>query len=341
MATVYSDDGKYYTSGGRRYEASSGREVDANGSFVNLTASEQNAADVQFSLDNTDPSYFYEKENADFNVGRAIRDGSLQLNINIPENFDNLNNNAVCTPRYTNQMENIKTPPTNSNLINDNESQDLRIILVHSSDTSYTLSDTPIFLNESIPDNNNNETIERENEEGSSNRKLTDDEFDDMMSSINYWIDEGFIHVGCDAAWNPPTRDKDYKVNSRICGNVFYDGTKLPVDKIDWTGLKIAEDYYVTLQLLTMGYQNKISLKYRVDPHETQSKGGCSTFRSLDLHNDSMKQLQQKFPSFVKLKEKVAKNSGEWSNKVKLAAVIQWKKAYQSSQVNTLDAFMT
>ena len=137
------------------------------------------------------------------------------------------------------------------------------------------------------------------------------------------------------------TRDKDYKVNSRICGNVFYDGTKLPIDKIDWTGLKIAEDYYVTLQLLTMGYQNKISLKYRVDPHETQSKGGCSTFRSLDVHNDAMKQLQQKFPSFVKLKEKVAKNSGEWSNKVKLAAVIQWKKAYQSSQVNTLDAFMT
>ena len=180
----------------------------------------------------------------------------------------------------------------------------------------------------------------RENEEGSSNRKLTDDEFDNMMSEMNYWIDEGFIHVGCDAAWNPPTRDKDYKVNSRICGNVFYDGTKLPIEKIDWTGLKIAEDYYVTLQLLTMGYQNKISLKYRVDPHETQSKGGCSTFRSLDVHNDAMKQLQQKFPSFVKLKEKVAKNSGEWSNKVKLAAVIQWKKAYQSSQVNTLESFM-
>ena len=54
-----------------------------------------------------------------------------------------------------------------------------------------------------------------------------------------------------------------------------------------------------------------------------------------------MKQLQKKFPSFVKLKEKVAKNSGEWSNKVKLAAIIQWKKAYESSQVNTLDAFMT
>ena len=82
------------------------------------------------------------------------------------------------------------------------------------------------------------------------------------------------------------------------------------------------------------------SLKYRVDPHETQSKGGCSTFRSLDLHNESMKQLQQKFPSFVKLKEKIAKNSGEWSNKIKLAAIIQWKKAYQSSQTNNLEGFM-
>ena len=88
-----------------------------------------------------------------------------------------------------------------------------------------------------------------------------------------------------------------------------------------------------------MGYQNKISLKYRVDPHETQSKGGCSTFRSLNVHNESMKLLQQKFPSFVKLKEKVAKNSGEWSNNY--WSVIQWKKApYQSSQVNTLESFM-
>ena len=39
----------------------------------------------------------------------------------------------------------------------------------------------------------------RENEEGSSNRKITDDEFDNMMFEINHWIDEGFIHVGCDA----------------------------------------------------------------------------------------------------------------------------------------------
>ena len=66
--------------------------------------------------------------------------------------------------RKTNQIENVKTLPTNSGLINDNQSQVSHIILVHSSDTSYTLSDTPVFLSKSILDNNNYGTIERDNE---------------------------------------------------------------------------------------------------------------------------------------------------------------------------------
>ena len=43
---------------------------------------------------------------------------------------------------------------------------------------------------------------------------------------------------------------------------------------------------------------------------------------------------------FVKLKEKV-QNSGLWKGQKRIAGIIQWKKAYQSSQVNTLDEFMT
>ncbi len=180
----------------------------------------------------------------------------------------------------------------------------------------------------------------RDDEEGPSNSKLSDTQFDDMIAEFNSWMDDGYIHCGADASWNPPTRDKDNKDNGRICGNVFYDGTKLPVNDIDWTGLQIAEDYYVTLQLLTMGYPNKISYRNRVNPNETQAKGGCSTFRTLEVHNESMKELQKKYPQFVKLREKIAKNSGEWSNQVKLAATISWKEAYKSSQVSTLDQFM-
>ena len=155
------------------------------------------------------------------------------------------------------------------------------------------------------------------------------------------WIDEGYIHVACDVCWNPPTRNVEYKVNSRITNNIFYDGTRLPIEKIDWTSLDIAEDYYVNLQLLTMGYENKVSLMYRTNPSATQAKGGCSTFRTLDVHNECMKKLRDKFPNFVELREKITKNSGEWSDKPRLAATISWKKAYQSSQINTLEQFFS
>ena len=180
----------------------------------------------------------------------------------------------------------------------------------------------------------------RENEDGPSNRSLTNDEFDGMMSLFNSWMDEGFTFVGSDAACNPPTRDKDYRTNSRLSGNVFY-SEKLPVSDIDWLSLPISEDYHVALQLLTMGYQNRVSLKYRIDPGTTQAAGGCSTTRTLEVHNKSLEQLREKFPQFVKLREKVAKNSGEWSGKTKLAATISWKRAYESSQISNLEEFFT
>ena len=53
-----------------------------------------------------------------------------------------------------------------------------------------------------------------------------------------------------------------------------------------------------------------------------------------------MKDLQSKFPNFVALKEKIQK-SGPWKNKPKLSATISWKKAYASSQVNTLEEFFS
>ena len=171
----------------------------------------------------------------------------------------------------------------------------------------------------------------RANEDGPSNRSLTDDEFDLMINLFDSWMDEGFTFVGADAAWNPPTRDKDFRTNSRLSGNVFY-SEKLPVDKLDWLGLSVSEDYYVSLQLLTQSYQNRVSLKYRINPGITQSAGGCSIQRTLKSHNDCLVKLKDTFPEFIKIREKVAKNSGEWSGKIKLAATISWKKAYLSSQ---------
>ena len=45
------------------------------------------------------------------------------------------------------------------------------------------------------------------------------------------------------------------------------------------------------------------------------------------------------FVNSVTSQEKKQK-SGPWKDMIKLSATISWKKAYQSSQVNTLESFM-
>ena len=69
MATVYSEDGKYYTSGGITFESASGREVDANGNFVNLTSSERNnAKSLKTEITNEN------KNNNDENLKKEIKE---------------------------------------------------------------------------------------------------------------------------------------------------------------------------------------------------------------------------------------------------------------------------
>ena len=84
----------------------------------------------------------------------------MRLNINILENFDDFQDLSINTPNYADQMENVGSLPMNSDQINRNEPEESRVILVHSLDMSYTPSDTPIFLNESIPNTHNRMPID-------------------------------------------------------------------------------------------------------------------------------------------------------------------------------------
>ena len=70
------------------------------------------------------------EETKDFNSGRGIRDSPLRLNINVPENFDKFQDLSINTPSYADQMENVRSLPMNSDLINHNEPEDLRVISV-------------------------------------------------------------------------------------------------------------------------------------------------------------------------------------------------------------------
>ena len=74
MATVYSDDGSTYTSGGITYESSTGRPITEDGGY--LLAQEQADADFQYFLDNTESS-----------EESFLADEGIQFNQSQNENF--------------------------------------------------------------------------------------------------------------------------------------------------------------------------------------------------------------------------------------------------------------
>lgn len=92
----------------------------------------------------------------------------------------------------------------------------------------------------------------------------------------------------------------------------------------------VMDDFNMTLQLLTMGYNNKVSLTYRTSPGKANSKGGASLWRNVEITNRSANNMKKNFPDFVRIREK--KNWDGIVGAQQLDIVANWKKAYESSR---------
>jgi len=169
-------------------------------------------------------------------------------------------------------------------------------------------------------------------------RRFTDQDFDDAFDLVNSWMDEGISFGGFLPAWViPDVKQWPIRENQRMMTNWFFDGPKIPQD-LEWCRVEAAEDFDINLQLLTRGFKNRISAKYMVGCSETNAAGGCSVWRTLELHNEAQLKLKDLFPEFITVREKEV-TSGPWKGQTKLAVTIQHKKAYESSQKNSLEEF--
>lgn len=101
-------------------------------------------------------------------------------------------------------------------------------------------------------------------------------------------------------------------------------------EEIKFDRLPLQEDFDVTLQLLRKGYPNLILCEWVQGQGTSNAAGGCSHFRTIELHNKNAQKLAKLHAPFVKVVEKQTK--GAWGGLPRLDVHVQWKRAFNESR---------
>ena len=95
--------------------------------------------------------------------------------------------------------------------------------------------------------------------------------------------------------------------------------------------VEIMEDFDITLQLLRAGYPNTSGYTFVQDQTATQAPGGCSTYRTHELHDREARKLAELHAPFVQLRQKVNKSKIAGAFGTRTEVTINWKSALASA----------
>ena len=157
----------------------------------------------------------------------------------------------------------------------------------------------------------------------------TDKDVEKLFKRIEKELDK-FAHVGV------LSREGGNRVMtptvqcSRMMRVLAYNVDVLVKEKVKFDRLPLQEDFDVTLQLLQKGYPNLVLCEWVNGQGTSGAKGGCSHFRTIELHNENARKLGELHAPFVKIVEKQTK--GAWGGQARLDVMVFWKKAYESSK---------
>lgn len=157
----------------------------------------------------------------------------------------------------------------------------------------------------------------------------TDKEILILFSKIEKSLDK-YAHVGVLAREGGNRVLEATRECTRMMRVLAYNADILHKEKIKFDRLPLQEDFDVTLQLLKKGYKNLIHCDYVQGQGSSNAKGGCSHFRTIEMHNENVKKLAEFHDPFVSVVEKQTK--GAWNGQARLDVMVQWKKAYLSSK---------
>ena len=158
-------------------------------------------------------------------------------------------------------------------------------------------------------------------------RYLKPDEYLALFGLIDEFFSQGFAHVGISAREGNNRVEGLTALNTRYMRVLGYNLDKFP-DDIEWGRTEVMEDFDIALQLLRKGKPCKISYFYAQGQKSSNAPGGCSEWRTIDVHNAGADRLHELHPEFVKVMEKQTKTA--WNGLPRRDVQVSWKKAYKA-----------
>lgn len=149
-----------------------------------------------------------------------------------------------------------------------------------------------------------------------------------MFKAIEHELSD-FAHVGVLAREGGNRVPYSKVACTRMMRVLAYDVEIYMSENIKFDRLPLQEDFDVTLQLLRKGYANSVLCEWVQGQGSSNADGGCSHFRTIELHNKNAEKLAKLHAPFVKVVEKQTKNA--WNGQPRLDVRIQWKKAFNDA----------
>lgn len=157
---------------------------------------------------------------------------------------------------------------------------------------------------------------------------------DDMFKWVESLLDT-YAHVGIlDRSGANRVTEEPYVEVKRMMRFLAYDAPRVRAVGARFDRLVTKQDFDMTLQLLRAGLPNAVITTYVQDQRGgSNTKGGCSAYRTEAVNTEAAHALAALHPGYVKVVEKTTKTG--WFDKTqpgtRIDVQIAWKKAWEDS----------
>lgn len=154
-----------------------------------------------------------------------------------------------------------------------------------------------------------------------------------ILGQLDTWLGSGIVHAGLAARQGSNRVAEPYRDATRMMQVYAYDVSILRqlvgAGDVVLGRLEVMEDFDLTLQLLRLGYPNRVSYQYCQGQKASGTEGGCSAWRTSTVQDAAAHGLAELHPGLVRVTEKKSKSGWRGGLETRTDVVVSWAKAYE------------